>query len=256
MAEGQAARSTWRLCFACAVGVAALAAPQAVRAACAVWPDEPKPLPTVEDKDPLRARWARLRLRELSLVARGIASEDPARARALWEHALCLAPGDPEATQGATQRIPSVTVHRPQVARAAETRPVEDAWRSLGDRIEIASAATPRPSGAERARNAEVDALLNETAAHVREARFEEALASAERARSSAAGLRGRARSTRSARLELYAATAELALGREAEARASLGRALDADPALRLDAATTSPKVRRALEDVRTERTR
>jgi hypothetical protein len=113
----------------------------------------------------------------------------------------------------------------------------------------------PTPSRATAALGAEVDALLTETANHVRAARFDAALDSAQRARSDLTGLPGRARRPRSARLEVWAATAELALGRDADARASLARALDADPSLRLDA-TTSPKVRRALEDVRAERSR
>jgi hypothetical protein len=82
----------------------------------------------------------------------------------------------------------------------------------------------------------------------VRAARFDAALASAERARSHGA-LSPRTR----AALEVWAATAALALGREDEARASLARALDAEPGLRLDSAT-SPKVRRALDAVRAER--
>jgi tetratricopeptide (TPR) repeat protein len=236
--------------------LAVIAGPQALHAACEPWPDEPRPLPTLSDPDALRERWARLRLREISEVARSLAADDPVRARALWEHALCIAPGDPEAAQGAGRKLGAVAVHRPPVLKAPEARPAEEAWSSLETPIEIVANAAPRPSGPERVANAEVDKLLAETAAHVREARFEDALQSAEQARSSAANLRGRAKSTRSARLELYAATAEIALGRDEEARTSLRRALDADPALRLDAATTSPKVRRALEDVRAERTR
>jgi hypothetical protein len=239
-----------------ALALAVIAGPRAGQAACEAWPDEPKPLPTLSDADALRARWARLRLREISELARGLAAEDPLRARALWDHALCIAPGDPEAVQGASRKPAAVTVHRPAVVRSPEGRPAEEAWSSLEAPIELVARPAPRPSRADRDANAQVDKLLDETAAHVREARFEAALQSAEQARSSAAGLRGRARSTRSARLELYAATAELALGRDDEARASLSRALDADPALRLDAATTSPKVRRALEDVRAERAR
>jgi hypothetical protein len=240
--------------IACAAALLGLALPSFAEAACAPWPDEPAPLPTVDDDDAIRARWARLRLREISETARALADADPVRARVLWEHALCIAPGDPEAAQGAARRVGGVSVYRPGVVRAEQARAVDDAWTTLGDPIEIVSAPQRLPSRPRSARDAEVDALLAETADHVRAARFDAALASAERARSDLAALPGRARRTRSARLEVWAATAELALGRDAEARASLGRALDADPALRLDGATTSPKVRRALEDVRAER--
>ena len=240
---------------ACALALLALSAPLLARADCAPWPDEPRPLPTLEDRDALRARWARLRLREISEMARALAEQDPVQARALWTHALCIAPDDPEATQGASRRIAGVAVYRPTVLRAEQARAVEDAWESLGDPIEIVATPVPTPSRANAALGAEVDALLTETANHVRAARFDAALDSAQRARSDLAGLPGRARRPRSARLEVWTATAELALGRDADARASLARALDADPSLRLDA-TTSPKVRRALEDVRAERSR
>jgi len=53
------------------------------------------------------------------------------------------------------------------------------------------------------------------------------------------------------ARLEMLQATAELALARDADARASMVRALAADPALALDPATTSPKVLRVFESIR-----
>ena len=55
----------------------------------------------------------------------------------------------------------------------------------------------------------------------------------------------------RRARADVVAATAQVALGRDDEARRSFERALAADPALRLDPATTSPKVRRAFDAAR-----
>lgn len=59
---------------------------------------------------------------------------------------------------------------------------------------------------------------------------------------------------TRRARLEVLAATAEVAMGRRAAARESLGRALRADPALELDAKQVSPKVMKLLEEARAAR--
>lgn len=56
---------------------------------------------------------------------------------------------------------------------------------------------------------------------------------------------------TRRARLEVLAATAEVALGRRTAARESLGRALRADPALELDPEQVSPKVLELLHEAR-----
>jgi hypothetical protein len=49
-------------------------------------------------------------------------------------------------------------------------------------------------------------------------------------------------------RLEVLSATAQLALGDERAARASLARAIEAQPDLVLDPMKTPPKVMRALE--------
>ena len=56
---------------------------------------------------------------------------------------------------------------------------------------------------------------------------------------------------SRRARLEVLAATAQIALGERAEAHASLRRALRSDPALALDERTTSPKLIEALRKAR-----
>jgi hypothetical protein len=58
----------------------------------------------------------------------------------------------------------------------------------------------------------------------------------------------------RRARLEVLAATAEVALGRRDAARESLGRALQADPALALDRDRVSPKVLKLLQEARLAR--
>ncbi len=58
----------------------------------------------------------------------------------------------------------------------------------------------------------------------------------------------------RRARLEVMAATAEIALGRRDGARESLARALRADPALELDASEVSPKVLELLREARLAR--
>jgi hypothetical protein len=83
---------------------------------------------------------------------------------------------------------------------------------------------------------------------HLRGARFEQALARAERGRRD---LGESASPQRLAELEVLAATAALALDRKEDAAASLRRALAADPMLTLDPMQTPPKVRRAFDRVR-----
>ncbi|HEX5066547.1 MAG TPA: hypothetical protein VFY49_10560 [Myxococcota bacterium] len=215
-------------------------------------------MPTVRDADPLRARWAALRVRELDVAAHALEARDPARARALWQHASCLAPADVDLARRARAIIPAVTLHRPSIERGEQMPDALDAWSSLAAPIAVATrapapASTPTRQAVARTAPAPANSaamgLVDETAAHVRAARFEAALASADRARREGASLAPRTR----AALEIWAATAALALGREDDAKASLGRALDAEPNLRLDSAT-SPKVRRALDAVRAER--
>jgi hypothetical protein len=253
--EGQAAHRTGNpLRTACAVFGLLLAGSAAAQPPCAPWPGEPNPLPSVRDADPLRARWAALRIRELDAAARALEARDPARARALWQHASCLAPADGDLARRARAVIPAVSLHRPSIERGDVMPEASDAWASLAAPIAVAGPARApvrRPAAAPSAppANAAATRLVDETAAHVRAARFEAALSSAERARREGASLAPRTR----AALEVWAATAALALGREDDARASLARALDAEPNLRLDSAT-SPKVRRALDAVRAER--
>jgi hypothetical protein len=220
---------------------------------CAPWPDEPHPLPRRDDPDPLRARWAALRLRELDGAAQRLEALEPARARLFWTHALCIAPNDARALRGLAEPNAPVTVHRPEVLQGSAEAPAPNAWASLDETIlvvpAVRRAAPRRPDPAA----AQLDQLVEETANLVRAARFEDALVSAERARKQAATLPREVRAGRSATLEVWAATAALALGRESEARDGLNRALAANPGLSLDEGTTSPKVRQALESVRAE---
>jgi LysM repeat protein len=106
----------------------------------------------------------------------------------------------------------------------------------------------------ERARAAppvDAEALARRAEAELRNAHFEEALATADQAlaRIASRGDRGSR-----ARLALVAGTAELALGDHEAALARFVEALDADPALRPDPADISPKVLRLLETARTRR--
>ena len=257
--EGQAPlRTAFCLRIAGAVAAWLLAGSAAAQAPCAPWPEEPKPLPTVLDNDPTRARWATLRIRELSAAALAFAPEDPARARSIWAHAACLSPGDADLARRSREALPAVTVHRPELLRGEVLLAGNDPWRSLAAPIAVSGPqppARPARAPAPAPSPASADALVAETAANVRAARFDAALTSAERARHELTGLQREQRAPRTAQLEVLAATAELALGRDGPAHESLRRALDADPSLKLDP-ETSPKVRRALEAVRQEQGR
>jgi tetratricopeptide (TPR) repeat protein len=97
-----------------------------------------------------------------------------------------------------------------------------------------------------------VDAWIDEGQSYLRGARYEEAIESAQKARAALERLGdGGAVSSRAARLEILSGSAEVALGRGSDAEASFTRALEADPSLRLDSASVSPKVVRAFEETR-----
>ncbi len=94
----------------------------------------------------------------------------------------------------------------------------------------------------------ETTRLLSYARQQLREARYAEARSAAERALVAlGAAEDARARSQR-AHLEIVAGTAELAQDRETAALHCFARALEADPELRPDPATTSPKVMRFFE--------
>jgi hypothetical protein len=203
--------------------------------ACAAWPGEMSPLPSVDDRDAFAARWAELRFAELSTVAESIAAMDPSAAHRLWQHARCLAPRDANIETRLAALVPrKEVVLAPVVARA---RPVPR------------PPARPKP---ERAQDlASVDARIDSASAALAQARFREALDESARARTLLESMGASAEvRTRQARLEVMAGTAALALDLEEEAALSLGRALRADPELALDD-STPPKVRRLFLAVR-----
>jgi hypothetical protein len=99
-----------------------------------------------------------------------------------------------------------------------------------------------------------IDAKLGEAAALVQNARFEQALLTADQIRPTLASTEGApGGGIRRAQLEVLSATAQIALGRHQAARESFVRALAADPELQLDAGTTSPKIRQVFDSVRDE---
>jgi len=228
--------------------------------ACASWPFEPSPLPTLASSDSVLARWGVLRAQELRLAARTAERSAPARANRLWRHLLCLEPASDEAKQG-IERTLLVRVHRPEVLVVRPPLGPEStpALSRLDEAIRVAALPTPRapvvtPASAPRPPAPAVDwtrmdAALGTAEAQLGDANFEAALAVAEQLRRQ---LRDAAETSgareRQARAEVVAATAEIALGHEDAARKSFERALAADPKLRLDPATTSPKVRRTFD--------
>lgn len=244
-----------------AVGLLAglLASTDAAAGACEPWPGEPAPLPGTADPDPMRARWAELRVGELE--RRALANEvgAPGEAHSLWSRVLCLAPERDSARRGAERTRP-VRIHRPEVA-TAELRVADDspAFAGLSRRLRVASRAKVDPElalqwrAAERARLlADIDQLMGETESQLRAARFDEALAGSREVRVRLAEMR-RADDLppRWAQLGVLEATALVAMGRDDEARASMAGALAADPELSLDPGATSPKVLRVLEAAR-----
>jgi hypothetical protein len=186
----------------------------------------------VADPDPLRARWARWRAEQVARLAARMEPRDRVEANRLWQRVLCLDPGDATALQGVERTRPRV------VLPAAEPPPAAP----LAPRPRSTAAAAPRTEragpGAELGRAEEM----------IRDARFDDALAELDRLRPRVARAE---RPAESARLEVLAATAQVAFGDEAAARASLARALRADPSLALDARSTPPKLLRVFEAAR-----
>jgi hypothetical protein len=233
-ASGAAARRRVRAAtalLAALLGTAPWTAHAQGQAACAAWPGELAPLPTVRSEDAISARWAELRAQELDRLARALATTNPASAHRLWRHALCLNPTS-EALRGQLAALAprSQSIAAPLVVRRRPPAPAQ-----LGDALAAA------------------DLGIQAVSSALAEARFRDVL---ERAAAARALLEQESATPdvleRRARLEVMTSTAQLALGRDSEATQSLRRALAADPELELDAATP-PKVRRLLAGIRAE---
>lgn len=122
----------------------------------------------------------------------------------------------------------------------------------------VAAPASP-PAAAEQATHdaremQSVEELLLLAEEELRSAQFDEAFHSAKAAEWLLVGVDDPGSAPQRARLEVVRATVHSAYGKEAEARSSFERALDANPALELDPASSPPKLRRLLEDVRRTR--
>lgn len=222
-------------------------------ATCDAWPGEPDPLPTLEDLDPLRAEWASLRAQELTQVARSFEEGDPLRAQQMWRRLLCMDPANDEALAGVL-RSKAVQVHRPPLVDAPfdEAR-VRDPWESLDAPLGMHGGDARQQAILAQLRK--LRGAVGELEKQVRAARFAEALTLVPPLRAQLAKApSGGTRTNLIAQTEVLAATAELALGRATGAEASLHRALDANPGLRLDPAATPRKVLRAMDRVRDSR--
>jgi len=241
------------LAVAFALLLAPLARPaRAAREVCAPWPGEPDPLPTIDDADSARARWAELRMVELTRVAQQLEARASVESHRLWRRVLCLDPRSELGWRGVARTQP-VRVYRPPLRWGAGRAATGDPWTSLAHPIRVArpAPAAPAEPPPELVRAAE---FVEEGEAKLRGARFEEALEQALAARRELEDLEpAPADGALRVRLELVAAVAQVALGDEDGAQASLVRALAVDPALDLDPASTSPKVLRALEAARTQ---
>jgi hypothetical protein len=255
---GEHARRVARTLAGVALLGLGLCALPAAAAPCDPWPGEPDPLPKPDDPNPLRAQWAELRIRELALVAERFEDADPERAQQLWRRLLCMDPANDAALAGVL-RARAVLVHRPPLLGAPGGAPVTgDAWAALAAPIEVRPPQRPAPRESAQSAPAPRDAFaplrsaLATLAQQVRTAEFDSALESSGALRQRLAQLSpSPTRNGLVVQTEVLAATAQLALGRDADAAGSLRRALAANPALELDPRTTSPKVVRALERAR-----
>jgi hypothetical protein len=227
---------------------------------CADGPPGPDPALARDGADPLRARWAALQMDQLARDARALEANDPIRAYLLWRRLRCFDPDDPEANAGVARTRP-VRVYRPAVVPSDRwVRAVhfngDDPWLDLAVAIPAGEPAPAQDSAqrsAERRRLVAVVALRLERAEeHLRQAHFHDALVAGEEAR---AGLDSMRRSddlvAPHMRLAVLLATAQLALGDETAARASLARALTVDPDFSPDPERTPPKLMRSFEAVR-----
>jgi len=261
--------------FSLALCAALFAAPEAW-ADCEPWPGEPSPLPTSASSDEMTAHFAHLRADELAALALQLEPLAPGDAYRVWLHVACLDPQRDDAREG-VNRIAPLRVHAPEVVHqpgeaTAAAPDLDSAFGRLDNPISVAlptrvANAAARPVAGSPARSSlapqppraapeesplVADGLLDEAEGLVRQAHFEEALKKAAKAREAVprtgdpAALR-----QRRARADVIAGTAQVALGKDADARATFERAIQTDPSLRLDRANTSPKVVRAFDAAR-----
>ena len=105
---------------------------------CEAWPGEPTPLPSVSDSDPVLARWAELRVAELTHHAELSETGDRPESQRLWRRVRCLDPRS-EAAERGLARSHSVRVHRPALVRTPPVAAGEalDPWSALGEPLVV-----------------------------------------------------------------------------------------------------------------------
>lgn len=244
-------------CRLAGITIVCLVAPALAAAAdeCSAWPGEPAPLPNVDDRAPHSARWAELRAEELVLRAQLAENADPMEALRLWRRVLCLDSTSGPARNG-VGRISPVHTYQPDLRWGLRQRGDRKApWAQLALAIRVPEPA-PAISRETRERLADAEAQITAGEVSLASARFHEALASARSAETSlgaTAQTHTVGRSLR-ARAAVVAGTAHIALGESDAARESFGRALQANPRLKLDPAQTSPKVIQAFDAARAGR--
>ncbi len=203
-------------------------------------------------------RWAELRARELRAWAEGGEAVDPAQVHRIWSHVLCLDP-DSEAAEAGRERTRPLRIHQPDVVRRVGVRrqnppsDFESALVGVRQAIVVVRAAAAPPPAPEPS-PADVSALvglLDRGEELLRTARFEQAL---ETARSADSQLEAAdADPGTRVRALVLAATAQIALGRNADATETFNRALAMNPAMELDPMRTSPKVMRVFRSARAQ---
>jgi hypothetical protein len=232
---------------------------------CQAWPGEPWPLPSVSSPDALAARWAELRVWEVTRLARQAERTGSHAAYQLWFHVACLDPESPDAREGLhlTRRV---RVFRPRLVNAGpqrrpeRARNADQAIAALGGSVAVqvpsslAATAPELAGGPTPEEKAGVEGLLRRAETDLRSARFRTAIASAKEALALLDELspEGAWQEEQRVRSEVIMATAEIALGRDDAAREHFARALRQDPGFELDPARTAPKVLRVLQAART----
>lgn len=144
-------------------------------------------------------------------------------------------------------------------AKPRQPRPAVSSPPQISSARPVAATPARAPRGAETAPASglgtplfAVDRAIRDTEQRLRSAHFEETLDAARKARSLLTPLQSEpGAAERRARVEVLAAMAEVALGRDAAARASFERALLADPGLNLAPDEVSPKILRLFEETR-----
>ncbi len=254
-------------------------------APCRAWAGEPTPLPTLADPHRARAEWAKVRVEELSRLARVLEDVDPMEAHRFWKHASCIAPEDEKVSAQLARSTP-LTVHhalaqgvgtpgRTSLDRASS---VDGALLIALTQPNLSSAPAPQPVAARLVRKAppappppvsapppervrskpvlglnHVDEVLDVLAGMIQEARFRSALEMMTSVREAVREIpAGADQRLRFARVELLAGTAQVALGQNDVAREHFRQALKANPALELGG-DQPPKVRRVFSEVKAE---